>query len=216
MIKILIVDDQRLIREGLASLLKANKEFEVIGDASNGQEAIRQADLLRPDVILMDVRMPIMDGITATKLILENHPLIRILILTTFNDNEYVAGAMRAGASGYLLKDDTEVLYQAIKTAHSGVFQFSKEIAQTIIEQLKSIKKDKTNSQKKKIVNQLTSREKEVVELVAKGATNKEVAEELMISENTVKNHISNILSRLALRDRVQIVIFAYENGIIN
>lgn len=215
MIRILIVDDQRLIREGLASLLKANKEFEVIGDASNGQEAIRQTDLLRPDVILMDVRMPNMDGITATKLILEQHPNIRILILTTFNDDEYVAGAMRAGASGYLLKDDTEVLYQAIKTAHAGVFQFSKEIAQTIVDQLKKIKKDHKDKPNTHMINQLTSRELEVVELVAKGSTNKEIANELVISENTVKNHISNIINRLDLRDRVQIVIFAYENDLI-
>lgn len=216
MIKILIVDDQRLIREGLASLLKANEDFDVIGEATNGEDAIRQTDLLRPDVILMDVRMPTMDGITATKFILEQHPTIRILILTTFNDDEYVAGAMRAGASGYLLKDDTEVLYQAIKTAHAGVFQFSKEIAQTIVQQLKQINNNHKEKKQNSIVNLLTSREREVVELVAKGATNREVAQELVISENTVKNHISNILGRLDLRDRVQIVIFAYENNLID
>ena len=216
MIKILIVDDQRLIREGLASLLKANEDFDVIGEATNGEDAIRQTDLLRPDVILMDVRMPTMDGITATKFILEQHPTIRILILTTFNDDEYVAGAMRAGASGYLLKDDTEVLYQAIKTAHAGVFQFSKEIAQTIVQQLKQINNHNKEKKQNSIVNLLTSREREVVELVAKGATNREVAQELVISENTVKNHISNILGRLDLRDRVQIVIFAYENNLID
>lgn len=216
MIKILIVDDQRLIREGLTSLLKANEDFDVIGEATNGEDAIRQTDLLRPDVILMDVRMPTMDGITATKFILEQHPTIRILILTTFNDDEYVAGAMRAGASGYLLKDDTEVLYQAIKTAHAGVFQFSKEIAQTIVQQLKQINNNHKEKKQNSIVNLLTSREREVVELVAKGATNREVAQELVISENTVKNHISNILGRLDLRDRVQIVIFAYENNLID
>lgn len=214
MINLIIVDDQRLIREGLTSLLKASDKFNVIGQAANGQEAITLANQLNPDIILMDVRMPVMDGITATKLILEKHPHQRVLILTTFNDDEYVAGALRAGASGYLLKDDTEILYKAIETAHAGVFQFSKEVANTIINQIKSLKQPANKANP--AVQRLTSREKEVITWIAKGYTNKEIADQLFISENTVKNHISNILSRLNLRDRVQVVIFAYENSLLD
>ena len=137
------------------------------------------------------------------------------MILTTFNDDEYVAGALRAGASGYLLKDDTEVLYKAIETAHAGVFQFSKEVASTIVNQMKSLSSELSKKKKSSFANRLTAREREVITWVAKGASNKEIAEQLVISENTVKNHISNILNRLQLRDRVQIVIFAYENGLL-
>lgn len=215
MINLLIVDDQRLIREGLASLLRASAKFSVMGEASNGQEALNMLETISPDVVLMDVRMPVMDGITATQLILEKYPTTRILILTTFNDEEYIAGALRAGASGYLLKDDTEVLYQAIETAHAGVFQFSSEVATTIVNQMKAVSRNLTK-RKTLIENiNLTNREKEVVAWVAKGASNKEIAKELVISENTVKNHISNILNRLNIRDRVQIVIFAYEKNLI-
>jgi len=216
-IKVLIVDDQRLIRQGIRSLLEASENIEVIGTAENGQQAIASVKKKLPDVILMDIRMPIMDGITATKTLLEKYPTMKIIMLTTFNDEDYIKQSLKAGAVGYLLKDlEAESLYRSIATAQAGLFQFSEGIGQQIIAQLNNesgTRADPTDTD----ISQygLTNREIEVLRLIANGATNKEIAKELVISENTVKNHVSNIFSRLNARDRIQLVIFARDHHLV-
>lgn len=216
-IKVLIVDDQRLIRQGIRSLLEANEDIEVIGTAENGQQAIASVEQRLPDVILMDIRMPIMDGITATKTLLEKHPALKIIMLTTFNDDDYIKQSLKAGAVGYLLKDlEAESLYRTIATAQAGLFQFSEGVGQQIIAQLNQQNETPAQTPETDISQYgLTNREIEVLRLIANGATNKEIAQELIISENTVKNHVSNIFSRLNARDRIQLVIFARDHHLV-
>lgn len=212
-IKVLIVDDQRLIRQGIRSLLEANDGIEVIDTAENGQQALISAEKSLPDVVLMDIRMPIMDGITATRLLLEQHPDLKIIMLTTFDDEEYIKESLKAGAVGYLLKDlESESLYRTIATAHAGLFQFSEDVGHQIIAQLQNPPPPPNESDISHYG--LTHREIDVLRLIATGSTNKEIAEKLVISENTVKNHVSNILNRLKARDRVQLVIFARDHHI--
>jgi DNA-binding NarL/FixJ family response regulator len=207
MIRVLLVDDQELIREGLRSLLEAKPDLTVVGDAANGQHAIEQLPMLRPDVVLMDIRMPIMDGVAATKIIGQTHPTIKVLVLTTFDDDEYVAQAMQHGARGYLLKHTrSEELAQAIRVVHQGYTHmgpglFEKAIAtlQPASTVAKSLPPELT---------ELTPRERQVLCLIANGASNREIAKALYISERTVKNHVTNILSRLNLRDRTQAAMF--------
>ena len=215
-IKVLIVDDQRLIRQGIRSLLEANDEIEVIDTAENGQQALLSVENSLPDVVLMDIRMPIMDGITATHLLLEKHPGLKIIMLTTFDDEEYIKEPLKAGAVGYLLKDlEAESLYRTIATAQAGLFQFSEGVGQQIIAQLQKPDETTPAANQSAISHYgLTHREIDVLRLIATGSTNKEIAEKLVISENTVKNHVSNILSRLNARDRVQLVIFARDHHI--
>ncbi len=229
-VRVLIVDDQRLMRDGLASLLEMQSTLEVVGTASNGQEAVEQAISLRPDVILMDVRMPIMDGIVATRQILRELPSCRILMLTTFDDDDYILDALRAGASGYLLKDlPAPDLASAVQAVYKGIYQLDPAVANKVIASLSrpqtpdpirespavfapsSVASHAETSSS--LPTELTRREVEVLRLIAKGATNREIAEQLVISEGTVKNHISNLLSRLGLRDRTQAAIYARENG---
>ena len=228
-IRVLIVDDQRLMRDGIASLLEMQEAIQVIGPASNGQEALEQALSLSPDVILMDVRMPVMDGVAATGQIHRQLPGCRILMLTTFDDEEYIIDALRAGASGYLLKDlPAPDLASAVRAAHRGIYQLDLAVANKVIATLSHTqtfgvaKQEGPASLSSSIKNQgtpsprpvdLTGREIEVLRLIAKGATNREIAEQLVISEGTVKNHISSILSRLGLRDRTQAALYARENG---
>lgn len=224
-VKVLVVDDQRLLREGIASLLSIQDGVEVVGTAGNGQEALEQIANLQPDVILMDVRMPVLDGVAATAQVRRQFPACRVLMLTTFDDEEYVMEALRAGATGYLLKDiPARDLAQAVQAAHRGIYQLDPAVASKVFASLIGPAVRPTVplpvvpapvSEQLKFAD-LSSREIEVLRLIAKGATNREIAAALFISEGTVKNHISSILNRLGLRDRTQAAIYARENNLIN
>lgn len=205
MIRILLVDDQSIIREGLASLLCTQSDLEIVGEADNGQNAIAQATSLNPDVILMDVRMPIMDGVAAIKVLSQQAPEIKILVLTTFDDDEYVTQAIASGAKGYLLKDTPSAeLAQAIRSIYSGYTQLGPGLLE------KALGTNPPNSVTiPPELEELTIREQEVLELIAQGYNNREIAAELYITERTVKNHVNSILRRLNLRDRTQAAIFA-------
>ena len=218
-VRVLVVDDQQLMREGLASLLSIQPGIEIVGAAANGREAVEQAQHLSPDIILMDVRMPVMDGVTATQQVRQQLPSCQVLMLTTFDDDEYIFKALAAGASGYLLKDiPAEALAKAVQLAYKGIYQLDPSIAGKLIGTLATSPSASLTGPAPAIITQqygLTEREGEVLRLIAQGATNREIAEELVISEGTVKNHISHILSRLGLRDRTQAAIFARENKLI-
>jgi DNA-binding NarL/FixJ family response regulator len=214
LVRVLVVDDQRLMRAGIASLLEIQEGIEVVGTAGNGQEAIDLARSLHPDVILMDVRMPGVSGIEATAQIRREVAGCHVLMLTTFDDDDYIIESLRAGATGYLLKDiPAHDLAQAIQAAHHGIYQLDPNVAAKVVNALNTVKKDSVSSAEDTL--DLTSREREVLRLIAQGATNREIAEKLTISEGTVKNHISNILGRLGLRDRTQAAIYARENGLL-
>ena len=204
MIRLLLVDDQPLLRRGMKALLKTDDELQVVGEAENGQEAIAQVEALRPDVVLMDVRMPIMDGIAATLKICQRFADTKVLILTTFDDQDYVIQALRHGASGYLLKDTPfEELTQSIRLAHKGYTQLSPGLTRKLIAQASA------PATPPDLMN-LTPREQEILQWIAKGASNREIAQALYISEKTVRNHVTNILSRLGLRDRTQAALYVH------
>jgi DNA-binding NarL/FixJ family response regulator len=205
MIRVLLVDDQSIVREGLASLLQTKSNIEVVGEAENGQVAIEQALLLKPDVVLMDVRMPIMDGVAAIRALSKQAPEIKVLVLTTFDDDEYVTRAINYGAKGYLLKDTpSEILAQAIHLVNQGYTQ----LGPGLMEKLMTANQNLAHQPPSEL-SQLTPREQEVLQLIGKGCNNREIAETLYISERTVKNHVNSILRRLHLRDRTQAAIFA-------
>ncbi len=213
-IRVLVADDQRLVREGISSLLNIQEGVEVVDTAIDGQEALQKALALHPDVVLMDVRMPVMDGIVAARKIRQQLPGCQVLMLTTFDDDEYIIKSLQAGACGYLLKDIPAVdLAQAVQLAHAGIYQLAPSVAGKLVGQLTD--SVPTESPKPPPALDLTSRELDVLHLIATGATNREIAEELSISEGTVKNHVSNILSRLGLRDRIQAALFAHEHKLI-
>ena len=206
-IRVLLVDDQLIIRQGLASLLGTKSDIQVVGDAENGQIALRQVEQLQPDVVLMDIRMPIMDGVTAIQQMSQRFPDVNVLVLTTFDDDEYVLKAMRHGAKGYLLKDTlSDELAEAIRSVHKGYTHmgpglFEKTLtAPAVSAILPTVPPE---------FAELTPRELEVLELIAQGSSNREIADLLSISERTVKNHMSSILSRLNLRDRTQAALLA-------
>lgn len=216
-VRVLVVDDQQLMREGIASLLSIQDGIEVVGTAANGQEAIAQADALSPDVILMDIRMPVMDGIAATTQVRCRLPACQVIMLTTFDDEEYIVKSLVAGACGYLLKDiPAQDLAQAISLAHRGIYQLDPAIAGKLVGALTGMTaKTTAYTAASDELNALTERELEVLKLVATGATNREIAQKLVISEGTVKNHVSNMLTRLGLRDRTQAAIYARENNLV-
>ena len=209
MIKVLLVDDQSLIRQGLKALLELEPDIEIVGEAENGEQAINLVAKLQPDVILLDIRMPIMDGVAATREIQKRFAKTKILVLTTFDDDEYVSAAMQNGAMGYLLKDTpSEELAVAIRAVHKGYTQLGPGIVKKLLTQFSH----PTPTQSLPIPSslaELTPREKEVLQLIATGASNREIAHQLYISEGTVKNHVTNILNRLNLRDRTQAAIWA-------
>jgi DNA-binding NarL/FixJ family response regulator len=212
-VRVLVVDDQRLIRESIASLLDIQPGISVVGTACDGRDAIDKALTLGPDVVLMDVRMPTMDGIEAVTILGRRAPDCRVIMLTTFDDEEYVVQALRAGASGYLLKDrPARELADAVRLAHAGVVQFDPAAAARLASALgrptNALPLDQAG-------HALTIREVEVLRLVATGSTNREIAERLYLSEGTVKNHISRILGRLGLRDRTQAAIYARDHGLL-
>ncbi len=225
-IRVLVVDDQRLVRDGIASLLYVQKELTVVGTAADGQEAVEQALTLQPDVILMDVRMPVMNGVEATAQILKQQPTCCILMLTTFDDDAYVRDALRTGARGYLLKDmPISDLTTAIFAAANGVYQLDASVIERFITPAEIPQKTQptetatsypiSSSGESTTESRLTRREREILHLIATGATNREVAEHLTISEGTVKNHLARLFSRLGLRDRTQAVIYAREHDLL-
>lgn len=208
-IRLLLVDDQALFREGLHVLLSVQPDFEVVGEASNGQEALRQAERLQPDIVLMDLRMPILDGVAATRQLRAILPDCRVIVLTTFDDDEYVFDGLRAGAIGYLLKDvPSEKLYEAIRTAARGESFLQPSIAAKVVSEFARLTQRPIPSSHMAI-EQLSEREVEILHFIEKGASNKEIARELVLAEGTVKNHVTNILSKLGLRDRTQAAIYA-------
>ncbi|PEA55584.1 DNA-binding response regulator [Bacillus pseudomycoides] len=216
MIRIMIVDDQSLVRDGLAMLLNLRPELEVVGTASDGEEAMQNAERLQPEIILMDIRMPRTNGVEGTRLIREQFPHIKVLMLTTFNDSELIFEALEQGASGYLLKDmATDTIVQAILTVHAGGVVLPQDMTAEIVKELKRTKVDSIAEQHApKQIEQLTEREVEVLRELGYGLNNKEIAEKLFITEGTVKNHVSNIISKLELRDRTQAAIFAVRYGV--
>jgi DNA-binding NarL/FixJ family response regulator len=212
-IRVLLADDQRLVRSGFRMILRDDTGLEVVGEAGDGQEAIALAGELAPDVVLMDVRMPKLDGIEATRRILEGpEPRPRILVLTTFDLDEYVFAALRAGASGFLLKDaPEEQLAAAIRVAAEGGSMFAPSVTRRLIERFADVGEAPTPP----ALDELTARELEVLRMLARGLSNSEIAAELVVSEHTVKTHVARVLGKLALRDRVQAVVLAYECGLV-
>jgi DNA-binding NarL/FixJ family response regulator len=216
-IRLLIVDDQELVRTGFRLFLETQDDLEVVGEAADGEEAIVRAKELKPDVILMDIRMPGMDGVEATARLTEAgiEPPPRMLILTTFDLDEYVFGALRAGAAGFLLKDaPRERLLEAIRVVHGGEALLSPSITRRLIEDFAA--RTDPFEPPAALLEHITPREREVLVLVARGLSNAEIAERLVVTEATVKSHVGSILMKLDLRDRVQAVVFAYEHGIVS
>jgi DNA-binding NarL/FixJ family response regulator len=214
MIDVVIADDQDLVREGLRMMLDAEPDIRVVGEARTGKEAIARAHNLTPDVILMDIRMPEVDGIEATRRLTAAGSPTRVLVLTTFDLDEYVYRAMRAGASGFLLKDATrEQLADAVRSVHVGDALLAPAITRRLVEDY--CRRPSPDRSSTIADHRLSPRELDVVELVADGMSNAEIAERLVLGETTVKSHVARILAKLDLRDRVQIVVFAYESGIV-
>lgn len=211
MIRVVIADDQELVRTGFGLILGTEPGLEVVGTARDGHEAVRRCHELRPDVVLMDIRMPGKDGIAATQEVVSMSPAPRVLILTTFDLDEYVHGALRAGASGFVLKDvKAEVLADAIRTVYAGESLLAPSVTRRLITSyLNQIPRKPAPD-----LSALTERETEVLAMIGKGLTNREIAAGLVVAETTVKTHIGRIFSKLGLRDRVQAVIVAYDSGL--
>ena len=209
MIRVLLVDDQGLIRQGLRVLLELEPDLEIVGEAENGEQAINLVAKFQPDVVLLDIRMPIMDGVAATREIQKRFAKTKILVLTTFDDDEYVSAALQNGAMGYLLKDTpSEELAVAIRAVYKGYTQLGPGIVKKLLTQFSHVALTQSPPVPSSLA-ELTPREKEVLQLIATGASNREIAQQLYISEGTVKNHVTNILNRLNLRDRTQAAIWA-------
>lgn len=208
-IKLLIVDDEKLIREGLKIMLSIFEDIDVVGTAENGYKALEFCKGNEVDVVLMDIRMKECYGVMGTRLIKEQFSRIKVIILTTFKDKEYIQDAMKYGAFGYMLKDSShDVIYEGIKTAYKGNMVVHPEVATKMMDNSICNKKDIDKFG-------LSEKEIKIIEFIANGLTNKEISEEIFLSEGTVKNNITNILSKLELRDRTQIAIFAFKNGIV-
>lgn len=210
-VRVLIVDDQALVRRGLAKLLEIEDAVEVVGEAADGMAALGLVSSARPDVALVDARMPRMDGVELVRRLSEEHPRVAAIILTTFDDDEYIFGGLRAGARGYLLKDTSpEELVSAIEKAHRGETVLGGQIAARVVAELGRTSGPQAPGDS---AAELSQRETEVVALVGSGATNAEIARALYISEGTARNHVSKILRKLGLRDRTQLAIYAVEQG---
>ena len=212
-VRVLLVDDDDLMRAGLKAVLSTDASVEVVGEAGNGRAAVERARALRPDLVLMDVRMPDLDGIAATREVLATSPEVKVIILTTFEQDDYIFGALNAGASGFLLKRTApEELLMAIQTVAAGDSLLSPSVTRTVIDRMTRQPTPEIGSGR--LLDGLTPREREVLELIARGLSNGEIASELVIEESTVKTHVKRILMKLRLRDRIQAVIFAYESGL--
>jgi len=213
MTTVLIADDQALVRVGLRKILEAEPDTTVLGEAADGQDAVAEARRLRPDVILMDIRMPVLDGIEATRRIVAEHTTAKVLVLTTFGLDSYVFESLRAGASGFMLKDaPPEEIAAAVRIVAGGDALLAPTITRAVVQQFVTTRPTPTPPP---ALQALTPREREVLELLARGLSNPEVCERLVISEATTKTHVARILQKLGLRDRVQAVIYAYESGIV-
>jgi DNA-binding NarL/FixJ family response regulator len=215
MTDVLIADDQALVRVGLRKILENEPEMKVVGEAGDGEEAIAAARGLRPDVVLMDIRMPVLDGIEATRRIVRDRPATRVLILTTFGLDTYVYEALRAGASGFMLKDaPPEEIAAAVRIVASGDALLAPAVTRAVIEEF-SRQASARAPAPPAAVAELTAREQEVLDLLFRGLSNPEICKRLVISEATAKTHVARILQKLDLRDRVQAVIYAYETGLV-
>jgi DNA-binding NarL/FixJ family response regulator len=211
-VRVLIVDDDDLMRAGLRSVLASDESVEVVGEAADGRAALATTRTTRPDVVLMDVRMPDLDGIAATRELLGTSPEVKVVMLTTFEEDDYIFGALNAGASGFLLKRTRpEELIAGIRTIADGDSLLSPSVTRRVIDRMA---KQPAPAASSKRLDRLTPREREVLELVARGLSNGEIATAFVIEESTVKTHVKRILRKLGLRDRVQAVIFAYESGL--
>ncbi|HSP72013.1 MAG TPA: response regulator transcription factor [Gaiellaceae bacterium] len=212
-VRVLLVDDDDLMRAGLKAVLSSDARVEVVGEAANGRAAVERARALGPDLVLMDVRMPDLDGVAATREVLAASPEVKVVILTTFEQDDYIFGALNAGASGFLLKRTSpEELLAAIQTVAAGDSLLSPSVTRTVIDRMAHQPTPEIGSSR--LLDQLTPREREVLDLLARGLSNSEIAAELVIEESTAKTHVKRILMKLRLRDRIQAVIFAYENGL--
>ena len=212
-IRVLLVDDQLMVRAGLRMLLAKEPDIEVVAEAENGLEAVAKAARVSPEVVLMDIRMPVLNGVEATRRILEADELARVLILTTFDLDEYVYEALRAGASGFVLKDDPpEQLIGAVRTVAVGEALLSPTVTRRVIAQFTRVHRQSPP----KAVDTLTTREREVFRLIARGLSNAEIGHELFISDTTVKTHITRLLQKLDLRDRAQAIVLAYQTGLFD
>jgi DNA-binding NarL/FixJ family response regulator len=212
-VRVLIVDDDDLMRAGLRGVLASDERIELVGEADDGRQAVYRTRLLKPDVVLMDVRMPDLDGISATRELLAAFPDVRVVILTTFEQDDYIFGALSAGASGFLLKRTRpEELIAAIHTIAAGDSLLSPSVTSRVIERMAG--QPSPDATRDARLQELTPRETEVLSLMARGLSNAEIAATLVIEESTVKTHVKRILAKLGARDRVQAVIFAYESGL--
>jgi DNA-binding NarL/FixJ family response regulator len=212
-VRVLIVDDDDLMRAGLRGVLSSDAAIEVVGEAGDGRDAIYRARLLNPEVVLMDVRMPDLDGISATRELIAAAPEIRVVVLTTFEQDDYIFGALHAGASGFLLKrSKPEELLNAIHTVAGGEALLSPSVTSRVIERMAH--DPAPDPRRDARLDDLTAREREVLELIARGLSNAEIADALIIEASTVKTHVKNVLAKLDVRDRLQAVIFAYESGV--
>jgi NarL family two-component system response regulator LiaR len=218
-IRVLLVDDHAIVRDGLCAVLKLQPDIEVVGEADNGRDAVSMAQSLRPDVVLMDLVMPGMDGIEAIRLIVDGRPESRILVLTSFSAEDKVFPAIKAGAMGYLLKDcDSEELVRAIHHVQRGESSLHPKIARMLLQEMTASRGERasepTRRPERPAVDPLTERELDVLKLVAHGKSNREIADELVVSEGTVRTHVSNILSKLHLASRTQATLFALREGL--
>ncbi len=210
MIKVLIVDDHHMVRRGLRFFLGTQPDFEVVGEATNGEEALIAAEAYHPNIILMDLMMPQMDGVEATKRIKASFPDIKIIVLTSFSDQDHVIPAIRAGASGYQLKDiEPDELVATIRSIYNGEIEWHPKITKKVMAHLTTNQEEEEN-----LIMRLTEREKEVLAEIANGKSNKEIAIALIITEKTVKTHVSNILAKLELADRTQAALYAVKHGL--
>jgi DNA-binding NarL/FixJ family response regulator len=215
-IRVLLVDDQCLFREGLETLLSVHRDIQVVGQASNGQEAVEVAAQVQPDVVLMDVRMPVLDGVRATRRLKRALPQCRVIVLTTLDDDEYVFDALRAGAVGYLLKDVPSArLVEAIRATARGESILEPSVAAKVIAEFTRVSSLVPSAQMEQLVEPLSERELEILGLIARGGSNKEIADQLFIAEGTVKNHVTHILGKLGVRDRTQAALRARELGLL-
>jgi DNA-binding NarL/FixJ family response regulator len=215
MTSVLIADDQALVRVGLRKILESEPELNVVGEAEDGEDAVGSTRRLRPDLVLMDIRMPVLDGIEATRRIVAAQPATRVLILTTFGLDSYVFEALRAGASGFMLKDaPPEEIAAAVRIVANGDTLLAPAITRAVVEEF-ARQDRRVEPAIPAAVEELTPREREVLDLLARGLSNPEICEQLVISEATAKTHVARILQKLNLRDRVQAVIYAYESGIV-
>jgi DNA-binding NarL/FixJ family response regulator len=212
-VRVFLVDDDDLVRAGLRAVLSSDETIEIVGEAGDGRTAVRRAPQLRPDIVLMDVRMPDLDGISATEELLAKTQDVKVVMLTTFEQDDYIFGALRAGASGFLLKRTRpEDLIAAIHTVAAGDSLLSPSVTRRVIDRMARQPAPDTSAGER--LAELTPREREVLALIARGLSNSEIAATLVVEESTVKTHVRRILGKLRLRDRVQAVIFAYESGV--